>query len=70
MKTYAGFILDQSGTKKKFVNNIYIHLGKNLENLSQHFYRKFFDAQVLQVSIVQHERYKYIGATPDGFAIK
>ncbi len=32
--TFAEYVLDMSSTEKKNVNNIYIHLGKNLENLS------------------------------------
>ena len=43
--------------------------GRNLETLSRLFYQHYTNSEVLEVSIVPHNTYSYIGATPDGFSI-
>ena len=55
----------------KMVNvNTTLHWGQKYEPLSVMFYEKMYDSKVDDFGCIQHQTYKFIGASPDGIVMQ
>ncbi len=66
----AELLLDKCGRGKPFVENEYVHHGKKYEQIGNLFYGYRNNIQVAEYGLLQHEKYSFIGASPDGICEK
>lgn len=51
-----------------FQNNEFTQWGNKYENVATNLYSKIYNTKVFEFGLLQHPRYKWIGASPDGIS--
>lgn len=63
-------LLDKCGKGVPFVENEYVHHGKKYEQIGNMFYAFRNNIVVDEYGLIQHSKYSFIGASPDGICNK
>ena len=64
---YPGeLLLDKCGRGPPFLENKFVHHGKKYEEIGNMFYGFRNNVKVEEYGLVQHDKYRFIGASPDG----
>ena len=66
----AELLLDKCERGKPFVENENVHHGKKYEQVGTMFYQFRNNIKVAEYGLLQHDKYKFIGASPDGICEK
>lgn len=66
----AELLLDKCGRGDPFIDNENVHHGKKYEEIGSMFYSFRNNIKMAEYGLIQHEKYKYIGASPDGICEK
>lgn len=59
------YILQKCG-HKKFEGNEATFFGQKYEQVAANFYSRYTNSEVLEFGLIQHPRYSFLGASPDG----
>lgn len=63
-------LFDKCGRGEPFVENANVHHGKKYEEIGNMFYSFRNNIKVAEYGLIQHEKYSFIGASPDGICEK
>ena len=66
----AELLLDKCGRGEPFIENENVHHGKKYEEVGNMFYSFRNNIKMAEYGLIQHDKYKYIGASPDGICEK
>jgi putative phage-type endonuclease len=66
----AELLLDKCGKAPPFVENENVHHGKKYEQIGTMFYSYRNNITVAEYGLIQHDKYTFIGASPDGICEK
>ena len=66
----AELLLDKCGRSPPFVENENVHHGKKYEEIGSMFYSFRNNIKVAEYGLIQHDKYNFIGASPDGICEK
>ena len=66
----AELLLDKCGKGEPFKENENVHHGKKYEQIGNMFYSFRNNVVVGEYGLIQHEKYKFVGASPDGICDK
>lgn len=63
-------LFDKCGIGQPFVENENVHHGKKYEQIANMFYSSRNNIRVSEYGLIRHNKYKFIGASPDGICEK
>ena len=69
-KSPAELLLDKCNRGIPFIENEYVHHGKKYEKIGDMFYSFRNNIELAEYGLIQHEKYSFIGASPDGICEK
>jgi putative phage-type endonuclease len=64
--SYKNFLMKKCGIGEKFSGNIFTYWGQRFEPIVQKLYSHMNDKNVYEFGFIIHEKYSYLGASPDG----
>jgi len=64
------FLLDKCDRGAPFIENENVHHGKKYEDIGSMFYSFRNNIEMKEYGLLQHEEYKFVGASPDGICEK
>lgn len=66
----ANLLLDKAGRGEPFIENVCVHHGKKYEDVGNMFYSFRNNVKMAEYGLIQHAKYPFIGASPDGICEK